>query len=108
MFLAQSVLDDTITVSITVEQLIAWMIIGLIAGILASIFTRGRHSLLGLMFIGLLGAIVGGFLFFDVMDLEVTGDLATGILIRWIDILVAFAGSLIILAITSVFYWRRI
>jgi hypothetical protein len=28
-----------------------------------------------------------------VLDLEVTGDLAQGILIRWIDILVSFIGA---------------
>jgi uncharacterized membrane protein YeaQ/YmgE (transglycosylase-associated protein family) len=88
--------------------MISWIIIGLIAGLLASVFVRGRVSLFGLLFIGLLGAVVGGFLFFDVLDLEVTGDLAQGILIRWIDILVAFIGALLILAITSMFYWRRV
>lgn len=109
MWLAQnSVLNDRITISITVEQMISWIIIGLIAGLLASVFVRGRVSLFGLLFIGLLGAVVGGFLFFDVLDLEVTGDLAQGILIRWIDILVAFIGALLILAITSMFYWRRV
>jgi uncharacterized membrane protein YeaQ/YmgE (transglycosylase-associated protein family) len=109
MWLAQNgVLDDRITISITVEQMISWIIIGLIAGLLASVFVRGRVSLFGLLFIGLLGAVVGGFLFFDVLELEVTGDLAQGILIRWIDILVAFIGALLILAITSMFYWRRV
>jgi uncharacterized membrane protein YeaQ/YmgE (transglycosylase-associated protein family) len=105
--LANGVLDNQITISVTVEQIISWIIIGLIAGLLASLFARGRVSLFGLLFVGLLGAVVGGFLFFDVLDLEVTGDLAGGILIRWIDILVAFIGALIILAVTSAFYWRR-
>ena len=106
--LADGILDNQVTISVTVEQLMSWIIIGLIAGLLASLFTRGRVSLFGLLFVGLLGAIVGGFLFFDVLDLQVTGDLAEGIVIRWIDILVAFIGSLLILAITSMFYWRRV
>ena len=108
MFLAQSVMDEQITISITVEQLLAWILVGLIAGLLASLFVRGRISLPGIILIGLLGAIVGGFLFFDVLEIAVTSPLNEGILIRWIDILVAFVGSILILAATSVFYWRRL
>lgn len=108
MLLADSILNDQITISITVEQLISWIIIGLIAGIVASLFTRGRISLAGLLFVGLVGAVVGGFLFFDLLEINVTGELASGILIRWIDIIVAIIGALIVMAFTSVFYWRRV
>ena len=82
MFLADTVSNDRITISITVEQLIAWIIIGLIAGLVASLFARGRVSLFGLLFVGLIGAVVGGFIFFDLLDIQPTGELAGGILIR--------------------------
>jgi len=108
MFLAQGIMDDRLTISITVEQLIAWIIIGLIAGLLASVFIRGRISLIGAIVIGLLGGVIGGFIFFDLLDVVVTGTLARGILIRWIDIVVAFVGAIIVLALTSPFYWRRL
>jgi uncharacterized membrane protein YeaQ/YmgE (transglycosylase-associated protein family) len=108
MFLAQGVLDDRISISITVEQLIAWIIIGLIAGLLASLFVRGRLSLAGAVLIGLVGAVIGGFIFFDLLDVAVTGSLARGIVIRWIDIVVAFVGAIIVLALTSPIYWRRL
>ena len=108
MFVADTVLNNQITISITVEQLIAWIIIGLIAGLVASVFVRGRVSLFGLLFLGLLGAVVGGFIFFDLLNVQPTGDLAGGILIRWIDIVVSIIGALIVMAVTSVFYWRRI
>jgi hypothetical protein len=50
MWLAQNgVMNDRITISITVEQMISWIIIGLIAGLLASVFVRGRVSLFGLL-----------------------------------------------------------
>ncbi|HEX3049201.1 MAG TPA: hypothetical protein VHP83_00990 [Aggregatilineaceae bacterium] len=108
MFSAQGVLDNQLTLSITVEQLLSWIIIGLIAGLLASMFVRGRIGIGGAIVIGLVGAIVGGFIFFDLLDIVVTGSLARGIFIRWIDILVAFIGAIIILALTSSFYWRRL
>lgn len=107
-FLAQETTNRRIVISVTVEQILAWIIIGLLAGLLASFFARGRMSLPGLIFIGLVGALVGGFLFFDLLNITVTGELTNGILIRWIDILVAFIGSLIVLAVTSVFFYRRI
>lgn len=108
MYLADSLLNNQISISVTVEQLLSWIIIGLIAGLLASVFVRGRVSLLRLLFIGLIGAVVGGFIFFDILELQVTGELATGILIRWIDILVAVMGALIVIAATSAFRWRGI
>ena len=107
MFLAQGLMDNQITISVTVEQLIAWLIIGLVAGLLASIFVRGRMSLAGVVLLGLVGALVGGFLVFDLLNVEVTGDLAQGILLRWIDIVVAFIGAVIVLFLSSLFYWRR-
>lgn len=35
-------------------------------------------------------------------------DLAGGILIRWIDIIVSTIGAIIVMAIISVLYWRRV
>jgi uncharacterized membrane protein YeaQ/YmgE (transglycosylase-associated protein family) len=89
-----------ITVNTTVGQIIAWVMIGLIAGLLASFFMRGRKSLSTIVLIGLVGAIVGGFIF-DVLNIEITGSLNNGIVIRWIDILVSFIGAMLILAVTS-------
>jgi uncharacterized membrane protein YeaQ/YmgE (transglycosylase-associated protein family) len=108
MFLADSILNNQITISITVEQILSWVIIGLIAGLIASVFVRGRISLLRLLFIGLIGAVVGGFLFFDILDLQVTGEWTSGILIRWIDILVSVMGALLVIALTSTFRLGRL
>jgi len=108
MFLADGLLDNQITISVTVEQIIAWIIVGLIAGLAANIVVRGRVSLGGLLFVGFIGAVVGGFIFFDLLNIEPTGDLAGGILIRWIDIIVSTIGAIIVMAIISVLYWRRV
>lgn len=108
MFLAQTLLDDQITISITVEQLVSWLIVGLIAGLLASLFVRGRLSLTAVVIVGLIGAVVGGFIFFDLLDITVEGSLTNGILIRWIDLLVAFVGAVIVLLLISPIYLRRL
>lgn len=107
IFLAQEVTDEPVVISTTVGQLLTWVIVGLIAGLLASFLFRERMSLLSVIVIGLLGAILGGFLF-DVLDIVVTGTLADGIVIRWIDILVAFIGASIILMLSSTVYRRRL
>ena len=108
MYLADSILNNQLTISITVEQLLSWIIIGLIAGLIASLFVRGRTSLFRLLVIGLIGAVVGGFVFFDLLDLQVTGELASGIVIRWIDILVSVMGALLVIALTSTLRWGRL
>jgi uncharacterized membrane protein YeaQ/YmgE (transglycosylase-associated protein family) len=107
IFLAQNVTDEPVVISTTVGQLVTWIIVGLIAGLLASFVYRERISLLSMIIIGLLGAILGGFLF-DVLDIVVTGTLADGVVIRWIDILVAFIGATIILLFTGTVYRRRL
>ncbi|NDJ78851.1 MAG: GlsB/YeaQ/YmgE family stress response membrane protein [Chloroflexi bacterium] len=106
--MADSIMNDQITITITVEQLLAWIIIGLLAGLIASMFVRGRISLFGLLFVGLLGAVVGGFVFFDLLEVQPSPELVDGILIRWIDIIVSVVGALLVMAATSLFYWRRV
>lgn len=107
MWLADSILSEPITISITVEELISWLIVGLIAGFMASIFFRGRVSLMQLIIIGLLGAVVGGFLAFEVLKIPVSDELEDGITIRWIDIMVSFFGALVVMVLTSSLFLRR-
>jgi len=107
IFLLQAVTDKPVTVSTTVGQIITWIIIGLVAGLFANILVRGRGmSLTGLIVIGLIGSFVGGFLF-SLLNLEPTGVLGGELVIRWIDVVAAFFGALIIFALTSV-WWRRV
>lgn len=103
-------MDGQITVpafTIDITALITWLIVGLIAGALASILARGRlYGLVPSLIVGLLGAFVGGFLF-NILGIAVPQGLEGGITIRWIDIIVAFVGSIIILLIYGFFYRRR-
>lgn len=99
-FLADTITSRPITVNTTVGQVIAWIVIGLVSGLLASFFMRGRKNLSTVVLIGLAGALVGGFIF-DVLNIEITGSLNNGFIIRWIDILVAFIGAILVLLATS-------
>ena len=42
--------------------ILAWIVVGLIAGLLAHLIVGGRAGILGNMFLGILGAVVAGFL----------------------------------------------
>jgi uncharacterized membrane protein YeaQ/YmgE (transglycosylase-associated protein family) len=100
-------MNSPVTVTFVPEQVITWIVIGLIAGFLASIFVRGRGmGVLGNVVIGLLGALIGGFLF-SIFNVQVSADLLATINIRLIDIIVAFIGALIILLLVTPFYYRR-
>jgi uncharacterized membrane protein YeaQ/YmgE (transglycosylase-associated protein family) len=100
-------MNTPVTVTFVPEQVITWIVIGLIAGFLASIFVRGRGmGVLGNVVIGLLGALIGGFLF-SIFNVQVSPDLLATINIRLIDIIVAFIGALLILLLVTPFYYRR-
>jgi uncharacterized membrane protein YeaQ/YmgE (transglycosylase-associated protein family) len=48
----------------TLEQVVLWIIVGGIAGLIAEFFVRGIHAgLVGTVIIGILGALLGGWLF---------------------------------------------
>ena len=73
--------------------LLSWLIVGVIAGYLASAFMDVGISLLGAIVLGVLGAIVGGWLAADVF--HVTG--VTGVNVE--SIIVAAVGAAILIAI---------
>jgi uncharacterized membrane protein YeaQ/YmgE (transglycosylase-associated protein family) len=72
-----------------------WIIIGLIAGWLATQILGGRGGLFYNLAIGLIGAIVGGFLF-EKLNLHVMPDF-------WGNLITATIGAVIFLLI-----WRAI
>jgi uncharacterized membrane protein YeaQ/YmgE (transglycosylase-associated protein family) len=102
-------LNQTVTVTFNLDQVITSIIVGLIAGVLASVLVRGRRfGFIGSVILGVLGAVVGGFIFslFN-FNISPTSPLAGGITIRLIDILVAFVGALILLIIFVALFGRR-
>ena len=84
--------------NISLQQIIVWLVIGAIAGSLAGMIVKrskqgfGRFTNLG---IGLVGAVVGGFLFWLLgIDLGL-GDISLSLE----DIVAAFAGSIVFLVL---------
>jgi uncharacterized membrane protein YeaQ/YmgE (transglycosylase-associated protein family) len=75
--------------------IIAWILIGLIAGWLAHIILGGRGGIFGNLAVGLVGAIVGGFLF-EKLNLHVMPDF-------WGNLITSTIGAIIFLGI-----WRAI
>jgi uncharacterized membrane protein YeaQ/YmgE (transglycosylase-associated protein family) len=75
--------------------IIAWIFIGLIAGWLATQILGGRGGLFYNLAVGLVGAIVGGFLF-EKLRLEVMPDF-------WGNLITATIGAIVFLLI-----WRAI
>jgi uncharacterized membrane protein YeaQ/YmgE (transglycosylase-associated protein family) len=74
---------------------IAWIIVGLVAGWLAHVILGGRGRLFGNIAVGLIGALVGGFLF-EKLHLQVMPDF-------WGNLITATIGAVIFL-----FIWRAI
>ena len=72
-----------------------WIVIGLIAGWLATQILGGRGGLLYNLAVGLVGAIVGGFLF-EKLNLQVMPDF-------WGNLITAAIGAIVFLLI-----WRAI
>lgn len=74
---------------------IAWIIVGLVAGWLAHSILGGRGGLFGNIAVGLVGALLGGFLF-EKLNLQVMPDF-------WGNLITATIGAIIFLLI-----WRAI
>ncbi len=100
-------MNQTVTISFNLGAVLTWIIVGLIAGFLAGVIVRGRRfGLISSIILGLIGALIGGFIF-SLLHLPVPAALNEPINIRWIDILVAFVGAVILLLILGLFYRYR-
>ncbi len=107
----QDLPDQTIRIEIQtsfLSQLITWLVAGLIAGYLAGSIIRGRRmGLLSSLIVGFFGAILGG-LIFTLLGIETSPFLETGIVIRWIDLVVAFVGAVVVILLVGILFgWRR-
>ena len=78
---------------------IVWIFIGLIAGWLAHVILGGRGVIFGNIAVGLIGAIVGGFLF-EKLNLHVMPDF-------WGNLITATIGAVIFLLIWRAIRWDR-
>jgi uncharacterized membrane protein YeaQ/YmgE (transglycosylase-associated protein family) len=84
-------------------SILAWIVLGLIAGWLAGqVMKGGGYGLLGDIVLGIVGAIVGGFL----TGLLLGRDMVTGFNLE--SIIVAFIGAVVLIAVSRAFTRRRV
>jgi uncharacterized membrane protein YeaQ/YmgE (transglycosylase-associated protein family) len=84
-------------------SILAWIVVGIIAGWLAKIVVPGEGpgGIVGDLVVGVLGAIIGGWLFNSFGHVGVTG-------LNFGSILVAFIGGVVLLWILRLVTGRRI
>jgi uncharacterized membrane protein YeaQ/YmgE (transglycosylase-associated protein family) len=96
--------DSHLSTKGRVEQMgiLSWLVVGLIAGFLASRVMRGGgYGLIGDIVVGVIGALIGGFLASTLLNMP---NAVSGINIT--TIVVAFVGAVILIAILRLFRRR--
>jgi uncharacterized membrane protein YeaQ/YmgE (transglycosylase-associated protein family) len=82
-------------------SILAWIILGLVAGWLAGQFMRGGgYGIIGDIILGIVGALVGGFLSSALLGVDVTGFNLSSVIISVI-------GAIIVIAIARLITGRR-
>jgi uncharacterized membrane protein YeaQ/YmgE (transglycosylase-associated protein family) len=82
--------------------IIVWIVLGLVAGWLAGqVMKGGGYGVVGDIVLGIVGALVGGFL----TGLVLGRDMVSGFNIE--SVVVAFIGSVILIAVSRAFTGRR-
>jgi uncharacterized membrane protein YeaQ/YmgE (transglycosylase-associated protein family) len=82
-------------------SILAWIVLGLVAGWLAGQFMKGGgYGLVGDLVLGIIGAIVGGFLSSTLLGVDVTGFNVT-------SVVVAFVGACIVIGLSRALTGRR-
>jgi uncharacterized membrane protein YeaQ/YmgE (transglycosylase-associated protein family) len=73
--------------------IVSWIVLGAIAGFLANLVVGGREGIIGTILLGIVGAVVGGFLASEVFH---KGDV-TGVNVE--SIVIAVIGAIIVLLV---------
>jgi uncharacterized membrane protein YeaQ/YmgE (transglycosylase-associated protein family) len=82
-------------------SILAWILLGLVAGWLAGQFMRGGgYGIIGDIILGIVGALVGGFLSGALLGVDVTG-------FNLPSIIIAVLGAIIVIAIARLVTGRR-
>ena len=83
--------------------ILSWIIVGLVAGVMACLVMRGGgYGLVGDIVIGMVGAVLGGFLAGTLLNIP---DAMTGVNVT--SIFVAFIGSVILILLLRLISGRR-
>lgn len=82
--------------------IVAWIVVGAIAGFITNLIMGGGEGLIGTILLGIVGAVVGGWLAGSVLKVaDVTG-------INIESIVVAVFGAVIVVALYRMFTRRRV
>ena len=83
--------------------ILAWIVVGLVAGVMAGLVMRGGgYGIVGDIIIGMVGAVLGGFLAGTLLNIP---DAMTGVNVT--SIFVAFIGSVILILLLRLVSGRR-
>ncbi len=76
-----------------IEEIVIWLVVGVVAGWLASQIMRSKRGLISYALLGIVGAIVSGFVF-SVLDLSIASNVLG-------QIVIATVGAVLILAVVG-------
>jgi uncharacterized membrane protein YeaQ/YmgE (transglycosylase-associated protein family) len=83
--------------------IVAWIVLGLVAGWLAGMIMKGSgYGIVGDIVLGILGALIGGWLTSLLLHEDVTIGLNTP------SVLIAVIGAIVLIAISRLFTGRRV
>lgn len=78
----------------TIGEIIVLLAVGTLAGRTAATVLGGRGSVIRDTLVGILGAVVGGFIF-NALNIELPADLEASVSLA--DVIVAFCGAMVVL-----------
>ena len=82
-------------------SIVGWIVLGLLAGWLASLIMRGGgYGIIGDIILGIIGALVGGFLSSALLGVDVTG-------LNVQSLVIATLGAIVVIAIARAVSPRR-
>lgn len=76
--------------------ILSWILVGLVAGWLADMVMGNRHGLVGDLLLGVVGAILGGFIAGQLLGM---GDVISGFNLT--TLIVAFLGAVLVVVIAN-------
>jgi uncharacterized membrane protein YeaQ/YmgE (transglycosylase-associated protein family) len=82
-------------------NILAWIVLGLIAGWLAGVLVKGSgYGVVGDIILGILGALVGGWLTSTLLGVDVTG-------FNLESVIIATLGAIVVIAVARLLTGRR-